>query len=304
MFFYTCANVVYIVGMIGYLIIDIVGIVNSKTIESTPFYIVYVLLAIMFVIDAILYTLNWYVNAIHLRKNRSDPINNKIELVACLFNLIGSIIYLLGAITTTQTNNANASTTTITTTVSTPTFSNIPSFVLNIIGMLSLTVESILTIVNWKKNFKPNNKLFLKNVEFWAHLLNLIGNLVYLIAHIVQPIVTVISSFTTSLLSQLINNIFIIIRPIQVAGDFIYLIDSILYTLVWLKVDERRINPSRIFDAWTSNRVVSALVTREKTNVKEDKKDAEEKTQSIPTISTIVDANQDEVKDIEQEITL
>ena len=93
------ANVLYILGMFGYLTIDAVTYVFASFNSTLSTYI-YVFLAILFVIDAILYTIDWYMYAVKLRNNENEPIENRAELVACIFQNLGSYFYLIGALLT------------------------------------------------------------------------------------------------------------------------------------------------------------------------------------------------------------
>ena len=91
------ANVVYILGMFGYLTIDTVNYIFTSVNNTFSNY-VYVFLAILFVIDAILYTIDWYMYAVKLRENKNEPIQHRCELVACIFQNLGSCFYLIGAL--------------------------------------------------------------------------------------------------------------------------------------------------------------------------------------------------------------
>ncbi|CAF1149243.1 unnamed protein product [Adineta steineri] len=223
LWWYSSANILYAFGSLGYLTVNIVNLIDRDTVNSTATYVILILLAILFVIDALLYTADW-IEQRATKKRR--------ELIGCILNVVGSLLYLIGA--TVFKNN----TTTTTTTTSTTDFSSvtdIPAFVFNILGMLAFLAESILSFFMPRVSKKPSKC----SIEFFAHLLNLIGNLTYLTAHIVQPIISFIASFTTSSLNQLTDFIFIIIRPIQIGGDIIYTIDAILYIIVWIKANEQ-----------------------------------------------------------------
>jgi hypothetical protein len=214
LWWYSAANILYAFGSLGYLAINIANLIDRTTVELPATYIILVILAILFLIDALLYTADW-VEQRSTKKRR--------ELIGCILNVIGSILYLIGA--TVFQNNST----------STTNLSDIPSFVFNILGMLAFLAESILSFC-MPRVTKKTSKC---SVEFFANLLNLIGNIIYLTAHIVQPIITFIASFTTQLLNNLTDTIFLIIRPIQIGGDIIYTIDAVLYIIVWLKANEQ-----------------------------------------------------------------
>lgn len=244
LWWYSAANILYVLGSLGYLGINIANLIDRNTVESSVTYIILIILAIIFVIDALLYTADW-IEQRATKKRR--------ELIACILNVIGSILYLIGA---TVFKNEKTSTTTNFTNIS-----NIPSFVFNIIGMLAFLAESILNF------FAPpvSKKVSKCSVEFFANLLNLLGNLTYLIAHIIQPIVSFLASITTDALNKITDLIFIIIRPIQIGGDIIYTIDAILYIIVWIKANEQM---RKIGVAWIErgNTTLNKIIKKNKPN--------------------------------------
>jgi hypothetical protein len=217
LWWYSAGNILYALGSLGYLAINLANLINRQTVESQATYIVLIILAIVFIIDALLYTADWY---------EQRAIKERRELIGCILNIIGSVLYLIGATVfvnqQSSTNNFNNTT-------------NIPAFVFNIAGMLAYLGESILDFFAPRVS-KTTSKC---SVEFFAHLLNLLGNISYLCAHIIQPIVSTIASFTTDSLNTIMNFIFIIIRPIQIGGDVIYTIDAVLYIIVWIKANEQ-----------------------------------------------------------------
>src|SRR5579871_320061 len=91
------ANVIYILGMFGYLTIDSVNYIFRSFNDNFSCF-VYVCLAILFVIDAGLYTMDWYTYAVKLRENKDQPIQYRIEFVGCIFQNLGSYLYLFGAL--------------------------------------------------------------------------------------------------------------------------------------------------------------------------------------------------------------
>lgn len=243
LWWYSAANILYVLGSLGYLAINITNLIDRNTVESSATYIILILLAILFVIDALLYTADW----IEQRTTKKQR-----ELIGCILNIVGSILYLIGA---TVFKNQKTSTNDVTN------VTNIPAFVFNIAGMLAFLAESILDFFAPRVS-KKSSKC---SVEFFAHLLNLLGNITYLVAHIVQPIVSFIASFTTDLLNNITDFIFIIIRPIQIGGDVIYTIDAILYIIVWIKANEQM---RKIGVAWIQrgNTTFNKIVNKKKPN--------------------------------------
>ena len=123
LWWYSVANILYALGSLGYLTINIVNLIDRQTIESLVTYIILVILAIVFIIDALLYTADW----IEQRTTKTWR-----ELIACLLNIIGSILYLIGA---TVFRNEKTSTSNLTN------IGNIPAFVFNILEMLAYLAE-------------------------------------------------------------------------------------------------------------------------------------------------------------------
>ena len=130
------ANVLYIFGMFGYLTIDAVTYVFTSF-NSTLSSYVYVFLAILFVIDAILYTIDWYMYAVKLRNNPHEPIEYRAELVACIFQNLGSYFYLIGALL--AFDKARLMKTVL---------------LLNFIGIIAFLMEAGFTFLGWRIAFR------------------------------------------------------------------------------------------------------------------------------------------------------
>ncbi|CAF0896164.1 unnamed protein product [Rotaria sordida] len=244
LWWYSAGNIIYALGSLGYLVINIVNLINRNTVESPVTYIILIILASIFVIDALLYTIDWF---------EQRTIKKRRELIACILNVIGSILYLIGAtVFKNQKTSTNESIN----------LNDIPTFIFNIVGMLAFLGESILNFFAPRVS-KQTSKC---SIEFFAHLLNFIGNLTYLIAHIVQPIISFIASFTTESFNKITDLIYIIIRPIQIGGDFIYIIDAILYIIVWIKANE---NLRKIGTIWIerTNIKINEITKKNKPNI-------------------------------------
>ncbi|CAF1030095.1 unnamed protein product [Rotaria sp. Silwood1] len=206
------ANIIYIIGMIGYLIIDTISYmyISLNTIFS---FIIYLLLAIVFVIDAILYTIDWYMYAVKLRKNKDQPIQYQSEFLACIFQHLGSIFYFIGAILA---------------------FNKIyliKKLLFNLLGIFSFLIESIFTLLGWiilfrRKLSKTNCSL--QNIYIWAHTLNIIANLIYLCATIL--------AYYFYRNDKMMNSTIVLV--LQIFGDIVYLIDAYLYHECWQRDKE------------------------------------------------------------------
>ncbi|CAF1034422.1 unnamed protein product [Rotaria sordida] len=201
------ANIIYIIGMIGYLIIDTISYMYIS-LNAMFSYVIYLILAIIFVIDAILYTIDWYIYAVKLRKNKDQPIQYRSEFLACIFQHIGSIFYLIGALLP---------------------FNNIQlmkKLLFNLFGIISFLIESIFTLLGWiilfRRKFSKTN-CTLQNSYIWAHTLNIIANLIYLCATILAYYFYRNDKITNST----------IVLLLQIFGDIVYLIDAYLYHECW-----------------------------------------------------------------------
>ena len=129
-------TVVYILGMSGYLTIDSVNYIFISFNDSLSRF-VYIVVAILSVIDAILYTIDWYMHAVKSRENKDEPIQYRIEFVACIFQHLGSYLYLIGALLATR--NTQFMETVL---------------LLNFIGMMAFLIESCLIFLGWRISFR------------------------------------------------------------------------------------------------------------------------------------------------------
>ncbi|UJR15824.1 hypothetical protein I4U23_002753 [Adineta vaga] len=205
------ATVIYILGMFGYLVVDTVKYLFI-TFDDDLSRCIYVFLAILFVIDAILYTMDWYMYAVKLREDENEPIHYRAELVACIFQNLGSFLYLIAASLA---------------------FHQIKYIktvlLLNFFGILALLTESIFTFLGWRISLRRQQSLDSKrgcvsqDVCMWAHLLNIIAGFIYLCA--------------TSLAYRLYIHSNVIypngVVIIEIFGDLIYLFDAYLYYECW-----------------------------------------------------------------------
>lgn len=126
------ANVIYILGMFGYLTIDTITYM-LPTFHNTFSVNIYIFLAVIFVFDAILYTIDWYVYTVKLRENEGQPIENRAELVACIFLNLGSYFYLIGALLSFNRTRFIEQ-----------------ILIFNFIGILVFLIEAGLTFLGWR----------------------------------------------------------------------------------------------------------------------------------------------------------
>ena len=216
--------IVYALGSAGYLVFDILALVLSM--NSFIAYIVYIALAGIFVVESILHTLDWFHYACSRSKPKERMIHYVFKLTASIFHIVGSVAYLLGAIfganTTYQQQN----------------FLSSPQiFVCTIVGMGSLVIEAIVSIIGWMLRPPDERRCHCSHgLALWAHLFNIIGALLYLAASVLSPILAVIYSTTMNHITIQQNYI----RAIQIAGDGVYLFDSFLFIILWIRERKKR----------------------------------------------------------------
>ncbi len=122
--------------MFGYLTIDTITYIFTSF-NNTFASFIYVFLAIVFVIDAILYTIDWYMYAVKLRGNEDQPIEYRVEFVACIFLNLGSYLYLSGALLNFDKARFIEK-----------------ILLLNFIGILAFLIESGVTFLGWRISFR------------------------------------------------------------------------------------------------------------------------------------------------------
>lgn len=213
----------YLLCSIAYIIIDILNyllVINNSTL-----YMLYIVFASMLVVEAILYTIDW-AQYVFCQPKSASICKYKLKFFASIFHNIGSVTYLLGAIfgNSTVQNQQNLLTTPL-------------LFVFNIIGTAALLVEAILTHLGWM--LLPSNTTkrchCSHGVALWAHTLNIVGGLIYLVASILPLIlITINSTLSTTTIYQKD------VRPVQIAGDGVYLIDSTLYMVLFFQEWKQR----------------------------------------------------------------
>ncbi len=130
------AAVVYILAMFGYLTIDTINYLFTSFDDGLCRFI-YVVLAILFVIDAILYTISWYMHAVKSRENKDEPIGYRVEFVACIFQHLGSYLYLIGALLSFRTAEIMGT-----------------ALLLHFIGIMAFLIESGFTFAAWRISFR------------------------------------------------------------------------------------------------------------------------------------------------------
>ncbi|CAM4749610.1 unnamed protein product [Rotaria magnacalcarata] len=205
------ATVIYIVGMFGYLAIDTSNYLFEVFDDSFSCF-VYAFLAILFVIDAALYTIDWYVSAIRSPNDNNEPIQCQAEFVACLFQNLGSYCYLISALLTFNKSQYMGTV-----------------LLFNLIGIVAFLIESGFTFLEWyiscrrKPSTNPKRGCVFQDVYLWAHILYAAATLIYLCA------TTLAYRFYTNL--NLVNVRSVVI--LQILGDLVYLCDAYLYYKGW-----------------------------------------------------------------------
>lgn len=130
------ANVIYIAGMFGYVTIDSTNFVFASFNDSLSRF-VYVFLAILFIIDGVLYTIDWYNYAIKSRKDNNEPIQYKSELVACIFQNLGSYCYFISALLAYKKDQYRGT-----------------ILLFNLLGICGFLIEAGFTFLGWRLSFR------------------------------------------------------------------------------------------------------------------------------------------------------
>ncbi|CAF1067005.1 unnamed protein product [Adineta ricciae] len=205
------ANVIYILGMFGYLTIDSANYLFAGFQNDLSIFI-YVFLAILFALSAILYAIDWYVYAVKLREDENEPIHYRAELIACMFQNVGCYLYLLGA--TLAFHQVKYMKTIL---------------LLNFFAILAFLTESSLIFLGWRMALRrqgtsnPKRGCVAQDVCMWAHLLYFIGNVIYLCS------TSLAYRFYVDFNVTYPNGVVIL----QIFGDLIYLLDAYLYYECW-----------------------------------------------------------------------
>lgn len=172
-------NILFIVGMAGYLVMDGLDYVRPTAISSSLSGIIYVFLAGIFVVNSFFQLLSIY------HTSSSAP-RFYTMLFACLFDKLGSYAYFIGALLA-ATAWANSNT----------------IWTFNTVGVCAFAIGAIVNMmVRGASALYP-----------WANTLNLLAALLYVLAVFI----------TLAPLPQLI----------VIFGDFVYVVDAILYTICW-----------------------------------------------------------------------
>ncbi len=126
LWWYSAGNILYALDSLGYLAINITNLINQQTFEYLATYII-------FIIDALLYTADWY---------EQRTIKKRRELIGCILNIIGSVLYLIGATIASITTNS---------------LNTIIDFIFIIIRLIQIggdviyTIDAVLYIIFWIK---------------------------------------------------------------------------------------------------------------------------------------------------------
>lgn len=145
------ANVVFTLGMIGYLVIDGLDYMNPNALSLSLFNSIYVVLAAVFIFDSSAQLFSIY-------KTPSSTQRYYVMVVSCVFDAIGSDAYFLGALF-----EATAFTTSKTV------------WLFNTVGVCGFVIGAAINMLT------RGSSIFYS----WANILNLLGALLYLLATII-----------------------------------------------------------------------------------------------------------------------
>jgi len=144
-------NILFLFGMIGYLLMDIIDYKHLNIFNLLLTNIIYIILACLFVINS---TLQFFV-IYYMNKHTQ---RYYIIILSCIFDKIGSYAYLLGAILTT--------------------ISNI-NWIFNTLGVCGFVIGAIINLMIPGMN----------RISIWANYFNLLGSLFYLLAIIITRMI-------------------------------------------------------------------------------------------------------------------
>eukprot|EP00698_Gefionella_okellyi_P004672 TRINITY_DN14276_c0_g1_i1.p1 TRINITY_DN14276_c0_g1~~TRINITY_DN14276_c0_g1_i1.p1 ORF type:complete len:254 (-),score=52.21 TRINITY_DN14276_c0_g1_i1:51-812(-) len=210
---YLWGNFFYVVGMIGYVAADFVGAFVRMT--GREAFLLYLFLAAVFVLDGLLYTMDWYSKAVRERQENANHMMWDSEFVASMMNILGALGFLLASVFYIQTSE----------------YARIER-VSNLVAMVAYVLESLFSLRAWYRTVgsEANRGCVPEDVFMWANLLNVLPSGIYLAAQVTGLVLDVRGNDP--------HEIFQMVRRIQVGGDILYLIDSVLYCVCWRR--ERR----------------------------------------------------------------
>ena len=173
------ANTLFIIGMVGYCLMDSLDYMRRNRLGVSTTAFVYIFLAALFVVHSTFQFLSIYHVGRHTHRYYA-------MLFSYIFDALGSWAYLAGAV---------LATTTLTSGNTVWTF--------NATGVVGFAIAALINMM------VPGTS----SLSSWANLLNLLGASLYLVAMFI--------------------NVAPLIVIIVLAGDYVYLLDSILYKICW-----------------------------------------------------------------------
>ncbi|CAF3412331.1 unnamed protein product [Rotaria socialis] len=154
LFWSFLANVIYLIGMIGYFLMDVFDYVHPNAINLSLSSCIYVVLAGIFVIDANLQTLSVY-------NTSRNAYRYYAMVLSSIFDQVGSQAYFIGALfMATALTNSNTIT------------------ICNEVGVSAFVAAAAINML------VPGSHI----LHLWANSLNLLGSLCYVLAIIITNV--------------------------------------------------------------------------------------------------------------------
>eukprot|EP01123_Difflugia_compressa_P011410 TRINITY_DN453_c2_g1_i1.p1 TRINITY_DN453_c2_g1~~TRINITY_DN453_c2_g1_i1.p1 ORF type:complete len:263 (+),score=25.73 TRINITY_DN453_c2_g1_i1:48-836(+) len=235
LFWYTSANIFYILGMVGYVAVNIYNSTSQEDNTIQPWYNpVYVTLAVVFVVDSILYFIAWGLDT-NVDKSKWDS-----SVWGEILNVFGSILYLISACLLYPASED-----------STLTRLQLLSMVLaalNLLACVVFAIDAFIYMAAWWNTSDKTCPSVGRDLYFWASLFNVLPSLGYVCASI-YIIVGLFDALpcewqieegrlkhrinstaqAIAVVRSQISNVWKISSAIMGSMDFLFLIDAFLY---------------------------------------------------------------------------
>ncbi|CAF0775623.1 unnamed protein product [Didymodactylos carnosus] len=190
--------------MIGYLFMDTIDFMFM--VDFSISFILYIVLAMFFVVDALIHIMIRYSSDEHFHSKYGTFISYKtVAAFACIADNIASISYMIGAIFS---GNERL-------------LDEVVSY-FNLIGSVGFLMEACLSMFGWyivKHNEHSGEN---DNLHAYAYGCSVVGALLYSAAAVLNFFVELR-----------------IVRLTQIGGDVVYLIDSILFCACWYRLKQK-----------------------------------------------------------------
>jgi hypothetical protein len=228
------ANLIYILGSIGYVIADLVSGYITNDITTSEWNRFYLFLAIVFVLDAVLYWVSWY--------QTSDRTVDDWFSAEC-WNVIASIVFVVSARAAMVTTNTFFAALSLRTSIAS----------LNLSAMIIFLFDSLYYMQSWWSGVpKPTPRGTWRTSECMAELTNVVASALYALSSIIFTFdCTVIlrevdnSRFATLQALQDINHASAKMYRVYMFADIVYLLSSCVVTWNYHKARRAALEDSK-----------------------------------------------------------